>query len=213
MMDTLTEQRIPVEFYFDYICPFCYVGSERLDRVVRRYPVAVQYRFVEIHPDTPAAGRPLTELGYDPERWRQMTSALEAMLAEDGLPFAERRFTTNSRSALLLAQTVLDRRPEAFHDLHRDLLRSYFVEQRNIGELSVLRDLATRHGVADLAAIAWDRPQALDRLLGHVEAAQRIGLTGVPTLVVGERAFPGAVSVDTLVAALEHDGVRPLGGD
>jgi len=200
-----TGERIPVEFYFDYICPFCYVGWHRLARAVERYPVAVHYRFAEIHPDNPATGRPLSALGYPPEQWQAMTRNLEAMARADGLPLASRDFTTNSRSALLLAQTVLDRRPEAFLDLHAGIFRAYFVERRNIGDTAVLQDLAQMHGVADLTTTAWERQAPLQRLLEHVEAARRIGLSGVPTLVVGQRAFPGAVSVDTLVSALQRE--------
>lgn len=205
-----TDERIPVQFYFDYICPFCYIGSERLDRVVRRYPIAVNYRFVEIHPDNPPEGRPLSELGYPPEQWRQMTQTLESMAAKDGLPLAERTFTTNSRRALLLAQTVLDHRPESFHALHRALFRAYFADGLNIGDPAVLREIASQQDIADLLPTAWETAAPMTRFLEHVEAAQRIGLTGVPTLVVGTRAFPGAISVETLEAALEHDGVRPL---
>ncbi|WP_446913905.1 DsbA family oxidoreductase, partial [Klebsiella pneumoniae] len=87
------------------------VGSERLDRLVARYPVTVQYRFVEIHPDNPPEGRPLSELGYPPAQWQQMMRSLQSMAVEDGLPLAERTFTTNSRRAILLAQTVLAHRP------------------------------------------------------------------------------------------------------
>lgn len=209
-MSTGAAGRIPVELYFDYICPFCYVGWHRLDRVVADYPVAVQYRAIEIHPDNPAQGRPVSELGYPPEQWRAMNENLVRMAAEDGLPLATREFTTNSRRALLLAQTVLDERPQAFAALHAALFRAYFVEQRNIGDEAVLRDLAERHGVADLTAAAWETQAPLERLLEHVEAARRIGLTGVPTLVVGERAFPGAVSVDTLERALREQGIRPV---
>jgi predicted DsbA family dithiol-disulfide isomerase len=204
------DERIPVQFYFDYICPFCYVGSERLDRLVARYPVAVQYRFVEIHPDNPPEGRPLSELGYPPAQWQQMMRGLRAMAEEDALPLAERTFTTNSRRAILLAQTVLEHRPAAFHALHRALFRAYFVDALNIGDPEVLQSLAIRHDVADLLTTAWETREPMQRFLEHVEAARRLGLTGVPTLVVGARAFPGAVALETLEAALEHEGVRPL---
>lgn len=198
--------RVPVALYFDYICPFCYVADARLDRVRRRYPVAVQYRFIEIHPDNPAEGRPVEDLGYPPEQWRAMNENLRRMVAEDGLEMAERTFTTNSRRALLLAQAVFEGRPERFLDVHRAIFRAYFVDRRNIGDPEVLVDLARTHGVADLAERAWSEQHYLTRLLEHVEAAQALQLTGVPTLVVDDRPFTGAVSVETLEQALQQHG-------
>ncbi|MFB4204777.1 DsbA family protein [Arhodomonas sp. KWT2] len=197
------DHRIPVVFYFDYICPFCYVGAHRLQRITQRYPVAVEYRFVEIHPDSPAGGRPVSELGYPPEQWRRMNEALTAMLEADGLLMAERTFTTNSRQALLLARTVLQRRPGRFLALHNALFHAYFVDGRNIGETAVLESIAADHDVGDCLMPVDDR-QALAGLLEDVEAARSTGLTGVPTLIVGDRAFPGAVSMDTLAAAMEE---------
>jgi len=196
--------RVPVAFYFDYICPFCYVGDARLERVGRRYPIAVQYRFIEIHPDNPPEGRPVEELGYPAEQWQAMNANLRRMVEAESLPFAERTFTTNSRRALLLAQTVFDERPEAFRPLHRAIFHAYFVEQRNIGDADVLRELAGRHGAEDLVDRAWSENRYLARLLEHVEAAQALKLTGVPTLVVDDRPFTGAVSVETLEQALEQ---------
>lgn len=203
MSDTETV-RVPVAFYFDYICPFCYVGDARLERVGRHYPIAVQYRFIEIHPDNPAEGRPVEDLGYPPEQWRAMNENLRRMVEAEKLPYAERTFTTNSRRALLLAQSVFEERPEAFRPLHRAIFHAYFAEQRNIGDPEVLRELAHSHGVADLVDRAWSDNHYLSRLLEHVEAAQALKLTGVPTLVVDERPFTGAVSVETLEQALEQ---------
>lgn len=196
--------RVPVALYFDYICPFCYVADARLSRVRERYPLAVQYRFIEIHPDNPPEGRPVEELGYPPAQRQAMNENLQRMVAEEDLPFAERTFTTNSRRALLLAQAVFEERPEAFLALHRALFHAYFAEQRNIGDPAVLRALAEEHGVTDLAERAWTEQRFLARLLEHVEAAQKLGLTGVPTLVVDDRPFTGAVSVETLEQALEQ---------
>lgn len=201
---------IPVEFYFDYSCPFCYVASVRLDRLIRRYPIVVQYRFIETHPDCPATGRTAPEAPGG--AWADQPGrpeALRAMAAEHRIPLVERRVTTNSRRAILLGQTVLDQRPERFRALHADLFNSHFVLDHNIGDADVLTGLALHHGVDDLLPAAWGEQAPLARLLEHIEVAQRQGLSDVPTLVVGGRAFPGAVAVDTFEQALARDGLQP----
>ncbi|KAB7627501.1 DsbA family protein [Alkalilimnicola sp. S0819] len=207
-MSSAHSEPTTVSFFFDYICPFCYVGSHRLQRLGSDWPLAVEWRFLEIHPDNPAGGRPLEELGYSAEQWQRMNQQLDTLLAEEGLPSAPRSFTTNSRRALLMAQAVLEQRPTQFLALHNALFHAYFVEQRNIGDPEVLMSIAREHGVEDLAEQAWSGPEYLQKLLRHVEGAQALQLSGVPTLVVAGRSFPGVVSVDTLAAALqrEHGG-------
>ena len=36
--------------FTDYICPFCYVGDARLDRLREDYALKINWCFVEIHP-------------------------------------------------------------------------------------------------------------------------------------------------------------------
>lgn len=201
-----TQINVPVSLFFDYICPFCYVGSVRLERLAARHPLNIRWRFIEIHPDNPAVGRPLSELGYEPTRWAAMQQTLKEMVDAEGIPMAERSFTTNSRRALLLAQATLDQRPKSFLPLHRRLFRAYFVEQLNIGDPEVLKALARELGVDDLVDEAWSSPKYLGMLLKHVEKAQALEVTGVPALEVGGRTFAGAVSMETLERALQQAG-------
>jgi predicted DsbA family dithiol-disulfide isomerase len=133
-----------------------------------------------------------------------MQANIDRMVAEDGIPLSPRSFTTNSRRALLLAQMVLDRRPERFPALHQAIFEAYFVDGRNIGAPEVLTELAQQHGVDDLITAAWGGPEFLSRLLQHVEAAQALQLSGVPALQVSGRVFSGAVSIQTLEQALEQ---------
>lgn len=203
-------EQIPIEVYFDYICPFCYVGNARLLHIARRYSVAIHYHFVEIHPDNPPQGRPLSELGYPPEQWRRMMVNLNAMVSQEGLPMAERTFTTNSRKALLLAQATLEECPAVFPALHSALFHAYFAEGRNIGEETQLRELAQRHGIEDLLEPAWHGARPQQHLLEHAKAAQRIGLTGVPTMVIAGQIFSGAVPSEALEDALRRQGVHPI---
>ena len=203
-------EQIPIEVYFDYICPFCYVGNARLLRIARRYSVAIHYRFVEIHPDNPPQGRSLSELGYPPEQWRRMMANLNAMVSREKLPMAERTFTTNSRKALLLAQATLEERPAVFPALHAALFHAYFAEGRNLGDEAQLCELAQRHEVEDLLEPAWHGARHRQRLREHATAAQRIGLTGVPTMVIAGQLFSGAVPTETLEDALRRASVRPI---
>ena len=69
---------VPVSFFFDYNCPFCYIGSVHLLRLGERFPLLIHWRFIEIHPGTPVQGRRLDELGYSPTQLAQESAAAGA---------------------------------------------------------------------------------------------------------------------------------------
>jgi predicted DsbA family dithiol-disulfide isomerase len=174
--------------FSDYICPFCYVGDVRLDRLREHYELKVSWCFVEIHPETPAQGMPTSRLGYPQQRWERMMDNLDELVREEGIVFAPRQFTTNSRKALLLAEAAKEEGAGVFYRLHRRLFESFFTEGRNIGDEAVLRDLAGETGVsARTVRRAWTEEQYVQRLDLYLAAAQQLGVRATPTIFFGEQ--------------------------
>ena len=71
-----------VTAFMDYICPFCFIGDLRLEQLRHELTLRINWRLIEIHPDIPSTGRPVSEIGYDPQQWREMMANLEAMAAD-----------------------------------------------------------------------------------------------------------------------------------
>ncbi len=194
--------------FSDFICPFCYIGYLRLRRLLEDYELEVDWRFLEIHPDNPPEGRPVSELGYPPQQWAQMMSNLQSMAAEEGVELAERSFTTNSHRALLLAEAVKSTLPNRFDRLNRRLFEAYFLEQRNIGNPAVLRALALETGVPESAIEqAWTDSRHAETLQRNLRDAARLGINGTPTFVINHRIAAGAVPVSVLRQLVEAANV------
>ncbi len=176
------------------------MGERRLARLNEEFDVRVERRFLEIHPETPPEGRPISELGYPPDRWARMMENLGRMGKAEGIVFPERTFTTNSHKALLLAEAAKKEGPVVFEALNEGLFRAYFTEGRNIGDPQVLRDVAQAAGVpAGRVEQAWSDTAYEDRLDRDREAAAQIGITGIPVFIVdGRWILEGAVPVEML---------------
>lgn len=176
------------------------MGERRLVRLGEEFDVRVERRFLEIHPETPAEGRPVSDLGYPPEQWARMMENLERMGKAEGIVFSERTFTTNSHKALLLAEAAKEEGPEVFEALNEGLFRAYFTEGRNIGDPQVLGDVAQAAGVsAGRLAQAWTDPAYEERLARDHAAAAGHGITGIPAFIVdGRWIIEGAVPVEML---------------
>ncbi|MGA8259086.1 MAG: DsbA family protein [Arenicellales bacterium] len=208
------EQRktpLNVTVYSDYICPFCYIGYLRLGKLRDEYDLDIDWRFLEIHPDNPPEGRPLSELGYPPHHWELLMANLERMAREEGVVLAERTFTTNSRLALKLAQAVREQQPEVFEPLNRALYEAYFLDRKNIGDLTVLRSLAQACGVdRQLVERARTDPRYDQVLDDNQRSAAGLRITGTPSYVFADQVYSGALPVQMLrEAARSISSARP----
>jgi predicted DsbA family dithiol-disulfide isomerase len=183
-----------VTVYSDYICPFCYIGHSRLSRLRNEYELKVNWRFIEIHPDTPAEGQSVDALGYVPEQWKQMMASLGKMAKEDGITIGDHRMTTNSHRALLLAEAAKEEGIEIFYALNEKLYQAYFGDGKNIGDRAVLEEIATESGVSNATLErAWQDGKYEEVLNKNLLNAVSLNVTGTPTFFFGETKLTGAV--------------------
>jgi predicted DsbA family dithiol-disulfide isomerase len=199
---------LKITVFSDYICPFCYIGDARLNRLRDEYDLKVNWCFLEIHPETPAEGMHVSKLSYNDAVWRKMEVTLVDMAEEDGLPFHVYDFTTNSHSALLLAEAVKRNNAELFYNLHHRLFESLFVEGKNIGDRDVLRKIASDAGLAqELTEQSWEDPKYDNYLKQYNQAAQELEVRATPTLFIGEDSLriDGSVPYDEMLKRIQAD--------
>jgi predicted DsbA family dithiol-disulfide isomerase len=174
---------------------------------VKAYDVRQEHVQFPLHPDTPAGGIALSELfagrGLD---LNAMHSRMKSLMDAEGLPYARRERTYNSRLAQELGKWGDFAGRPAVHDA---LYRAYFVDGADIGSVEVLVGVAARVGLpADEARrILSERSfgAAVDRDWAHARA---LGITGVPTFVAGARAVVGAQPYEVLEQLLQFAGAH-----
>ncbi len=202
MTVTADKPELRVTVFSDVICPFCYIGAARLDRLRDEYDLRVNWCFLEIHPETPAAGMPVSQLGYDPQRWETMMRALAEQAKEDELTFAGHDFTTNSYQALLLAEAAKEQGRDVFYALHNGLFEAFFRDQENIGDVQVLARVANNAGMTqEMVRLAWVEPRFSERLKQFRVVAQELNVKATPTVFIGDQRLDGAVPLEQLRSA------------
>jgi len=189
---SLPELKITV--YSDYICPFCYVGHHRLQRLHDSYDLKINWCFLEIHPETSAEGEPIASLDYPSEQWQQMMENLERVASEENIPLSRLEFITNSRDALLLSEAAKLCGRDIFYALHEKLFHAYFVDAKNIGDKKILGEIAESCGI-DKQTIdtAWTDEKYKNRLLDNFNSARQHKIQSVPSFVFGDRVLTGVV--------------------
>lgn len=196
--------QLRVTLFTDYICPFCYIGDLRLLHLQNDYEVLVNFRFIEIHPDTPAQGTTIDTLDYSDEQWQGMMDGLVEMAREEGITLAPVRMLANSHRALLLAEAVKKEGRDIFYAFNQALYREYFLSGRNIGDVEVLRKIAQDSGVSDsVIENAWSDAELEKILQMNMNMAVKAEVSGTPTFFIGQQRLTGAVPVSTLRQAAE----------
>jgi predicted DsbA family dithiol-disulfide isomerase len=173
-----------------------------LEKLREYFELAVNWVLVEIHPENPAEGKPVAELGYPETKLDNMLGKLGEMARAEGITLAPHTFTTNSRQALLLAEASKQHGADVFYTLHHRLFESFLVENKNIGDTNILKSIADECGVpAATVEQAWTDPAYADTLQKNLSAALQNGATGTPTFFIGKEVLTGAVSDAALLAA------------
>ena len=167
------------------------------------------WRPFEIHPEVPAAGRPLSSLGYEPAELGAMMTHLRRQGAADGIDFAPRSpasLLVNTHRALAASVYAQTAEPERFETFHHTVFRANFCENRNIGDPAVLRDLAIAAGLDGVRMdAALDAGTGDAALLDAAKDARRRNITAVPAFVFGgSQIVVGAHPVAALVQAAER---------
>jgi predicted DsbA family dithiol-disulfide isomerase len=192
-MASLPELKVTV--YSDYICPFCYLGHHRLQRLCDSYDLKINWCFLEIHPETAAEGEAIDTLDYPSQQWQQMLDNMQRIAAEESIPLCKLNFITNSRDALLLAEAAKQCGKKIFYELHEQLFSAYFVDGRNIGDRNILRDIAVSCGIDDQTIeSAWRDEVYAKRLIDNYHSARQHNIQSVPSFVFGNRVLTGVVS-------------------
>ncbi len=181
----------PVFVYADYACPWSYIVVERLERLVAELRLALHWR--PLPPDPPPAVGP----GRALDARERETLGREA--AAEGLPLALPEAPTDTRPAHQAAELARDLGPAPFRRLRRTLFRACLAEGRDLGERTVLLELAEEAGVdGEALTAALDDGRYQEELDRAREEATRYGISATPTLLFGRFKLVGAAPVETM---------------
>ncbi len=170
---------INVEFYADFICPFCYCAEQgQLPDLIESFDLEVTWRPFELHPETPAQGATLPKADAG-----RIWGGYKRMAARWDLPISRKapRSLPNTRAVLAGAEAARTAgRLAAYRAAAYD---AYWVHGRDLSNSRVIAGLA--EGL-DLAA-----PSYGDMLATTRTAALRNCITAVPAMVVGGQVLFG----------------------
>jgi len=201
-----------ITVFSDYICPFCYIGTETFRRIQPEVPpFTLEWKGFQIHPEYPATGIPMERrvAQHGQERyaaiWRNILSLAESIELEMRPP----QVLTNSLMALEATEYAKAQGKEAAFS--RAVYRAYFHDGENIGDPEVVLSLAEQTGLNPAEVQDHLKGGTYSaRLEAFHQEARALGVSGVPTFVVGPAQIVGAQSPEVFVNMLKRVAERGL---
>jgi len=202
-----------IDIFSDTVCPWCYLAKRRFDLALTerpQYEPRITWRAFELNLDLPAEGVDrqwfIANRVGDPARFAETQESLVSLGQAVGLDFRfERiRLVPNTRRTHLL---ILHARRSGLQSTVKErVMRAYFEEGADIGDVEVLVGLGVEAGLAENdARNAIVLRAGQDSVVAAERHAAALGITGVPTYVFdGKYTMSGAQEIGTLAQVLDQ---------
>ncbi|NHC15621.1 DsbA family oxidoreductase [Motilibacter deserti] len=198
-----------IDVWSDVACPWCYIGKRRLERALEAFDgdVEVEYHAFVLDPSAPDSARPLNDhlRAKFGDRVEEMQAHVTELAAQEGLDFrmADALAVNTVNAHRLLAY---GRRHGVQADLKERLLRAYFTEGRDLGDLETLANVAAEAGLDRASVEAYlASDDGTAEVQEELSAARDIGITAVPTYVFDRKyAVQGAQDAETFLRVLRQ---------
>jgi 2-hydroxychromene-2-carboxylate isomerase len=180
-----------IPFYFDYACPWAFLGSSRVEAYLKDLDVEVDFRPVDLAAlKEPAAG-PGPELG--PRKQRNYANDLRHWCELVGVELhPDARKLVRSSTRLALKAALVAKESGRFLAFHHPAYRARWTQARDLSDRALVRELLAGAGLDADAALARAESDELEaRLASETRAAIERGVFGVPTAFVGDEMMWG----------------------
>lgn len=177
-----------------------------MDKLQRTFAIDIVWRHFPRHPDTPVEGLTLEELFAGRNIDIPAAQArMSRLMAEEGLPYGTRTMTYNSRLAQEFGKWA-EAKPGG-EKIHEALFQAYFVRNVNLARIEELTRIAEQVGLptAGAEAVLTER-RFRDAVDEDWQRSRNLGITGVPTFVIGDQGLVGAQPYEKLEAFVTSAG-------
>jgi len=202
---------LTIEMTSDFICPWCLIAHTNLQKAIAQLNVpAIQWVWYpfELNPDMPEAGmdrRTYRTNKFGSWEYSQQLDAKTVRVGQvSGIEFRYdwMKVTPNTLKAHRL--TWLAGKAGKATEMAERILKAYFTEGQDIGDIETLAKLATEIG------LDGERIRGFllsDEGVEDIKALERRaiaqGIHGVPTIRIGQEVLAGGQPVEVFLAALQ----------
>jgi 2-hydroxychromene-2-carboxylate isomerase len=196
----------PIDFVFDFVSPYSYLASERIDALAAKFGRKVKWRPVLLGGIVKALGT--VPLLKQPGQADYSVKDFERSARFMSIPYKHpANFPVSTVAASRAYYWLHGQDCGKARDFAHRVFRTYFVEGRDVSDIAVLLELAEATGADRAALEPGMQDQAIkDRLREETDGAVTRGIFGAPWIVVDNEPFWGADRLPQIEKWLETGG-------
>jgi len=183
-----------IPLFFDYTCPWAYIGSARAEAYFADQGIAVDFKPVYLKQmKEPMIGpEPVGERSYGPRK-ASYYARLRSNWAEScGVAFGDADELVRADTALLLKGALVAREQQRLREYHYPAYRARWVDGDDVSQPAVVHRLLEQAGLDGDQCLEKAQSGEFDQKLSAVtEEAMALGVFGVPTIVIAGRVLWG----------------------
>lgn len=192
--------KVKVYVWTDFVCPFCLIGEGPISEAVKAENAELVWMPFELRPHPTPALRP--EDDYLQNAWRDNVYPTAERF---GIPMTLPTVSPqpHTRVPFIGMQWAADQGKRS--EYVEAVLRAFFQDDRDIGDVTVLRALVGDLGLdPDAFEAALSDPEYARRHDEALALAGQVGVRAVPTALIGDRLFSGMRDVDAMRKAIRE---------
>ncbi|MGG4381202.1 DsbA family protein [Priestia megaterium] len=191
-----------IEFYFDFVCPLCFLATKSLREVIKEQKAEIEWKPFELCPEPAEQMEQIEDFLEGP--WNQLIAPLAQQLHVE----------INMPDMPPVPRTHLAH--EGFHFAKKHgqeiayvdaVFKAYWEDEKDISQIEVLAEIAdSLHLDKEIfTRILKERSFEQVHKDSLVHAYEDAHVTKVPTLKIGSRVLQGFASKETIEKALFHE--------
>ena len=189
-----------VDVFVDFVCPFCFLVENAIEKLIRDRDVEVRIRPFELRPDPTPTLRP--EDSYLPRVWH---ASVYPMADCVGIPLTLPSISPQPRTekTFMLLQLAEERGRSQEYSLA--VYKAFFQSDRDIGNDDVLIEVAVSVGLdpRDAKEALNSEERRTRHRADQDYALNTVGITSVPGIVIGGQLLSGVPSAARLKNAVD----------
>ena len=197
---------LKIKVYSDYVCPYCFLAEQPLEEAVKDKDVEIEWMPFELRPYPKETLKP--EGDYLQQSWKQGVFPVAERM---GIHIVLPNVSPQPHTHLAFEGFQYAKANGKGNVYNKRIFRAFFQEEKDIGNIDVLANLAEEIGLdkACYRAALENRTfrETHKKALEHAYREVRISV--VPTFVIGETIITGLHSKDELEEIINKEINKP----